>query len=436
MVRGRSALAASLAISGFGALSLAACSGVLGLKDLQPYPAEGGSDAAADSEVPDGAATDDGSDARGDAAAMDGESFDGPSPMDAPRQDGPAVDAPQDTSPPVDAPPDTFMTPDGPCGGPMDAHNCGTCGHDCLGGACSGGMCQPFVLTAGVTAYDLVAVSGSLYWVDQIRPSGSVWTCTVTGGTCNAHTLVTGQNAPERITSAAGFLYWTNYGTGGAADGSVMAYALSGGARSALATNLWTPEGIAADGANVFWAQSYSGAPAQIVRLQLSNSTSTPYLPSSTSSPTAVALGNGEVYWTESGDGNVAMSQESAWAASNVAVGQSAPWALSVDSSYVYWVDYASPGSVWQYGISSGSAVQLRTTEEYPIRVASDAAQAYWIDQGSTTTATGKLVGCDPATGATADLEPNLDHAASLAIDGTAVYFGTVGDSKLHMMVR
>ncbi|MGZ3428311.1 MAG: hypothetical protein ACXVCV_16775, partial [Polyangia bacterium] len=29
-----------------------------------------------------------------------------------------------------------------------DPHNCGTCGHDCLGGACSGGHCQPMVVAS------------------------------------------------------------------------------------------------------------------------------------------------------------------------------------------------------------------------------------------------------------------------------------------------
>src|SRR5262249_35132896 len=31
-----------------------------------------------------------------------------------------------------------------------DPHNCGLCGHDCLGGTCQSGQCQPFALATGM----------------------------------------------------------------------------------------------------------------------------------------------------------------------------------------------------------------------------------------------------------------------------------------------
>lgn len=46
-----------------------------------------------------------------------------------------------------------------------DQKNCGTCGHDCLGGQCMAGKCQPITITTGQTAVASLAVdSTSIYW--------------------------------------------------------------------------------------------------------------------------------------------------------------------------------------------------------------------------------------------------------------------------------
>src|SRR5580700_8934554 len=54
----------------------------------------------------------------------------------------------------LDARPDTSPRDAGvdvPCVAEVgtDPHNCGRCGHDCLGGACAGGACEAVVLYAG-----------------------------------------------------------------------------------------------------------------------------------------------------------------------------------------------------------------------------------------------------------------------------------------------
>lgn len=41
--------------------------------------------------------------------------------------------------------------------------HCGTCGHDCLGGACEGGVCQPLVIDQVAGARGLVAFGGEVY---------------------------------------------------------------------------------------------------------------------------------------------------------------------------------------------------------------------------------------------------------------------------------
>lgn len=46
-----------------------------------------------------------------------------------------------------------------------DTHHCGRCGHDCLGGACRGGACEPVVLASGFTEPFGIAVAGSVLLV-------------------------------------------------------------------------------------------------------------------------------------------------------------------------------------------------------------------------------------------------------------------------------
>src|SRR5262249_52955723 len=69
--------------------------------------------------------------------------------------------APESSSPP---PPPAPVSPSNACPSDpaalaTDAHHCGACGHDCLGGACAAGACQPVVLVPALgekSVHDLV----------------------------------------------------------------------------------------------------------------------------------------------------------------------------------------------------------------------------------------------------------------------------------------
>lgn len=47
-----------------------------------------------------------------------------------------------------------------------DAANCGACGHDCLGGACLEGACQPVTLVETYASGPIAADGGFVYWFD------------------------------------------------------------------------------------------------------------------------------------------------------------------------------------------------------------------------------------------------------------------------------
>jgi hypothetical protein len=453
VVKRRLVPAACLGLSGALALSLAACSDLLNLKDLQPYPAEGGADAGEDAS-PDGPVAEDGGtdatgpDARDAEGAPDGSmAGDGPtmndgSPKDSSPSDAPVLDAPEDTSPPVDAPEDTAQPVDAPVdtgSGPDSSctlgtsQNCGSCGHDCLAGACAGGLCQPFTIGSSVTAYDMVVSGSNLYWVDQ---STTVWTCTIAGSACNARIFASAQNTPERITlggAGNGTVFWSNFGSGSAANGSIVSLPLLGGTPSTIASGQWTPQGIAADDTYVFWADT---ATSQLVRSTLSGSSSTTLSTGANTLPTPVAVGGGKVYWGDdvaSGMGAIDSSPESSLTIDPVQSGQATPWAFARDATYLYWVDYVNPGAVWQFTLNGGAKQQLASNEDMPIRIVSDAASAFWIDEGSA--GDGKLVEWNVSANTSTDRATGLNQPSALAMDSSAVYFATL-DGVLHMMVR
>src|SRR4051794_1309885 len=49
-----------------------------------------------------------------------------------------------------------------------DAKNCGRCGHDCLGGTCQAGACQPVTLASGLAGPVGVHLDDtSVFWVEH-----------------------------------------------------------------------------------------------------------------------------------------------------------------------------------------------------------------------------------------------------------------------------
>lgn len=73
------------------------------------------------------------------------------------------------------------------CASSDDPHNCGTCGHDCLGGACRAGVCQPVTLARGEEIHDLAIGETDAYWINE---GGDVRSVALAGG--SPVTLATG----------------------------------------------------------------------------------------------------------------------------------------------------------------------------------------------------------------------------------------------------
>ena len=125
---------------------------------------------------------------------------------------------------------DVCIVCNGVCFDPLtNPNNCGSCGNNCQGGGCNQGACgpAPIVLASGQSANDPVAIATdgiNVYWADQ--------------GSCNGE--------PDGGISCTGTV------------NQIAANAPSGTLPTILASNQYSPLGIATDGINVYWTNIFS----------------------------------------------------------------------------------------------------------------------------------------------------------------------------------
>ena len=203
-----------------------------------------------------------------------------------------------------------------------DPLNCGACGHDCEGGECMQGRCQPVVLGKGdekgfpsslvldtnkvywsiATLAPLWTASG-IYWCDHsqcgaapssfvssaVNPKTMTLVASRTGGPGTLYwTDITAERirscpagklcdmpanvadsgpGPLQIIENAGVLYWAVRGTaaGYYRDGQIMSCAADNCASSlrVIATDQWEPGSVAVDSDSVYWTAKYGDAGTQ-----------------------------------------------------------------------------------------------------------------------------------------------------------------------------
>jgi hypothetical protein len=220
-----------------------------------------------------------------------------------------------------------------------DPTNCGYCGHDCQGGACSAGACQPVMLASGLGEPSWISVRGSnAFWTDFA--TGNVLSVSTSGGA--PALLVTGQGAPgglacipmgSTLASDAMSTYWT-------AGSTVMKAPLysdtgsagsCGGTVTTLASGQYYPRALIVDAVNVYWTDLNA-------IMSVSTGGGTPVtLASEQNQPWGLTVDDVNVYWTDNG-GNVMSVPIVGGSAVTLATGES-PCGLALDNVSVYWTD-------------------------------------------------------------------------------------------------
>ncbi len=271
----------------------------------------------------------------------------------------------------------------------FDDRNCGRCGHDCLGGTCTGGVCQPIFLAlqSGDIQGMVASNDGYVYWVDA---SGAV-----------SRVEKEGLRQPQVIASALAvatdivvddvYAYYTIAGDTPSRIGGVNRVFKQGGERAVgIALGFTSPAGIALRGPYVFFANSEPPALLRAAKDALDGSTVIP------------------LYKGQPDDaGNT-------------------PFFLGVaaDDQYVFVTD-AATNAVWRIrqDAQPGDPAELFAPTSYrPVAIRVDGDFVYWADAGYLY----RKLGTDPPGKATPLRPATLTR--SIALDASDLYYVSLSD--------
>jgi sugar lactone lactonase YvrE len=307
-----------------------------------------------------------------------------------------------------------------------DAANCGACGHDCLGGACMAGKCQPKLLAQGQQNPTVLALSSTdVFWVNSApMPNGMVQKLSKDADPSTAPTMLApGLDLPVALTLdlsggvSGQKIYFATF-----VGGEIFRANLDGSTMETMASSQDTPSAVAVDATKVYWA-SFAGS--EILQLAISDpgGTATPIATSQTN-PSALVVSGGAAYWTNKGatnmtTGRVVKRPLPTGSATPLAMNEGEPVALVVDSGQVFYADRGT-GMIKVVSTTSGAPVVITMGQSTPTAIAVDADYVYWVNRAQS----GQLMRAAKQANATAEvLLDGLDYPAGIALDTDLIYF-------------
>jgi hypothetical protein len=300
------------------------------------------------------------------------------------------------------------------------------CGHSCLGGSCTNGLCPTIILATnqggsqGITLDDdnvywtnsytgqvmacaksgcndapIALVSNSAMFFPQslliqndlvyytvFATPGEVMSCATTGCSDNPSTFIGGQAQPGSLAVDSANLYWWD------TSGTISACPLTGCAEDGgyprlLVSNRPGLQGwdvMAVNATNVYWCEDTG-----VFSCPLAGCTNQPALIAPVQECFALVIDSQNVYWSD----QVAQTIEKCPLTGCttpilVANAQGQPANLVVDSSFVYWTTGPSASLVLKCPLSGcgDNPILLAADQSFPVRIAVDDQRIYWTDYG------------------------------------------------------
>ena len=322
-----------------------------------------------------------------------------------------SADAPGTVSeagpPPVDS---------GPCNSTLsDTHNCGYCGHDCLGGQCLTGACQPVVLWPGDSGaagqpYDLAQDDAYLYWIDI--SNHSVFRTNKTTGATNDLAPPADDLFPSGLAvDDAGAIYWGD-------TGEIYRCAKSGcapdpvGVTTTVSTDVYS---LAVDDENLYWSENSK----QIFSAHKFGTGESPsVIWDGGVMANAVATDGTRVYFTASDGFLHGILPDGGSGFSIGAGGGAASLGVVLNGGSVYWtVDDTAHGEVWGATTSNLSPYGIATEQQFPTWLAADGTSVYWFTGTNSIINACTISDCTPTVVATSPL------AHAIVVDDVAIYW-------------
>ena len=331
-----------------------------------------------------------------------------------------------------------------------DAKNCGTCGHDCLGGACSAGKCLPITLATGQNTANSVAVDvDRVYWTrgGTNAVAGGVFSVKF-DGTALTTILDLGPNVGAYGAAVGGGNVDFARNNGSLRAISRCALPTCTGGQVFLAQNEQLAQSVSLDLPNsrLYWVGGtpYQGTGGSVMTLLLPSGPAQRVVTADQPNPSSLRLANGFVYWLDSGtyfnnlhQGNGGVRRAPLGlngVATPIAADNGADLAgLAIDSQSVY---FGTGGNATLAvapvgGGGSTSTFSATTTSA----IAADGTNVYWGES----TFTGRILTC-PRTGCPNGnpivLVLNQDTVAALTVDAVSVIWVNSNGGEVRRLAK
>ena len=307
-----------------------------------------------------------------------------------------------------------------------DADHCGSCGHDCLGGACVEASCQPVVVSTGaLRAFDIEVDEANIYWTSEgtmFGDDGEVRRMSLDGGSSVA--IASGQRAPRGMAVDGLNVYWAN----GEGD-TVMSAPKAGGAPVVIADGQ-SARDVVVDATHVYWTNLFG----EVMKAAIDGS-GTPFeLFSDSPGPDGIALDATHVYWVNRNEGLVMKVpiHGPMEAASVLFEGQESPSDIAVDATHVYWTNHED-GEVLKVPLEGGEDAEtvIAEDENEPFGIAVDATHVYWVNYDGREVRRAPIEGGAPVSIATGQIGPRR-----IVVDAAAIYWTNHDSGEIVMLAK
>jgi hypothetical protein len=152
--------------------------------------------------------------------------------------------------------------------------------------------------------------------------------------------------------------------------------------------------------------------------------------------PWAITIDSTSIYWTNrstagTSNGSIMKMPLAGGASQLLASGQASPYGIAVDASNIYWVNQGSVdgpnGSVVKVGLDGGSPVVIASSQSAPWGIAVSSSGVYWTNYGGGTNS-GSVMAAPLDGGAPYALATGQNFPCGIAVDSTSVYWANFGN--------
>jgi len=336
------------------------------------------------------------------------------------------------------------------CGADLqsDAKNCGKCGHDCLGGTCSSGACQPVLVASSTSlAPYAMTMAGTDLIFTNVRGTSLATVFKVAANATNGNPtqLVdygTGYTTPlvdgyPYGVAAQGTDFYTsitaNGGSGGNWEAGVDRCPQTGCTQKTVAFYGVNSSAVTTSSSNVFFG-SYDTNDVYIVQMANLDMSNRQTIASPASEVLGILFDGGDLFYATT-DG-VFHCKGTTCDTAAITQGQAIDAELlAADSANVYFTSLPSADvpTVQSVARAGGLPKLISNKPMLPFAVATDGTNVYFTDIGDINVSTTGAVYRCPVTGCNGNEELLSNGAAAgdnprpIVVDAQFVYWGTRG---------